>query len=160
MEREGQRRWPQWWAMITRTTGPAHGVGWRALALSGALVYLALAVAYGVVAPPFESPDEIGHFFTIKYITDYGSLPVPEKELSEQYLYGQESTQPPLYYDRLERRDGRWGIVERICMVESRDDNVAPTGFEGDGDYVTPRRDRDDASYMRPLKVDRSRFTG
>ena len=63
-----------------------------------ACIYLALAVAYGVVAPPFESPDEVGHFFTSKYIADYGQLPVPEKGLSEQYLYGQEGTQPPLYY--------------------------------------------------------------
>ncbi|NIV35266.1 MAG: hypothetical protein GWN58_39170, partial [Anaerolineae bacterium] len=47
---------------------------------------------------PFESPDEVGHFFTVKYIADYGQLPAPEKELSEKYLYGQEGTQPPLYY--------------------------------------------------------------
>ena len=48
--------------------------------------YLVLAVAYGVVAPPFESPDEVGHFFTVKYIADYGQLPVPAKELSERYV--------------------------------------------------------------------------
>ncbi len=63
-----------------------------------ALVYLLLALAYGTIAPPFESPDEVGHFFTVKYIADHGRLPIPEKALSEQYLYGQESTQPPLYY--------------------------------------------------------------
>jgi 4-amino-4-deoxy-L-arabinose transferase-like glycosyltransferase len=63
-----------------------------------ALAYLVLSLTYGVVAPPFESPDEIGHFFTAKYIADYRHLPIPEKALSEQYLYGQESTQPPLYY--------------------------------------------------------------
>ena len=62
------------------------------------VLYLALAVLYGVMAPVFESPDEVGHFFAIKYIADYGRLPVPEKELSERYLYGQEGTQPPLYY--------------------------------------------------------------
>ena len=61
-------------------------------------LYVALALVYGVVAPPFESPDEVGHFFAIKYVADYGRLPVPEKELSEEYLYGQEGTQPPLYY--------------------------------------------------------------
>jgi len=61
-------------------------------------LYLALAVGYNFIAPPFESPDEVGHFFTVKYIADHGRLPVPEKELSEQYLYGQEGTQPPLYY--------------------------------------------------------------
>jgi len=62
------------------------------------ILYLVLALVYGVLAPPFESPDEVGHFFTAKYIADYGQLPVPEKELSEKYLYGQEGTQPPLYY--------------------------------------------------------------
>jgi len=61
-------------------------------------VYAALAVAYGVIAPLFESPDEVGHFFAVKYIADYGGLPSPEKEPSTQYMYGQEGTQPPLYY--------------------------------------------------------------
>ena len=61
-------------------------------------LYLVLALLYGVLAPPFESPDEVGHFFTVKYIADHGRLPVPEKELSERFLYGQEGTQPPLYY--------------------------------------------------------------
>jgi 4-amino-4-deoxy-L-arabinose transferase-like glycosyltransferase len=62
------------------------------------LLYLILAVAYGVIAPSFESPDEIGHFFTVKYIADRGQLPIPEKDLAREYLYGQEGTQPPLYY--------------------------------------------------------------
>jgi hypothetical protein len=62
------------------------------------ILYLLLALVYGVMAPPFESPDEVGHFFAVKYITDHGKLPAPEKELSERYLYGQEGTQPPLYY--------------------------------------------------------------
>lgn len=62
------------------------------------LLYVALAVMYGVVAPPFESPDEIGHFFTVKYIADYGRLPIPQRDLAQEHLYGQEGTQPPLYY--------------------------------------------------------------
>ena len=70
----------------------------RFTGLSILLLYAALALFYGVLAPPFESPDEVGHFFTVKYIADYGRLPVPEKALSETYLYGQEGTQPPLYY--------------------------------------------------------------
>jgi hypothetical protein len=72
---------------VSRFTGPSILV-----------LYAALALIYGVLAPPFESPDEVGHFFTVKYIADYGRLPVPEKALSERYLYGQEGTQPPLYY--------------------------------------------------------------
>ena len=61
-------------------------------------VYLMLAITYGLIAPPFESPDEIGHFFTTKYIADFGRLPAPDVEPAEKYLYGQEGTQPPLYY--------------------------------------------------------------
>ena len=61
-------------------------------------VYLILAVGYNAIAPSFETPDEVGHFFTAKYIADHGRLPVPEKDLAERYLYGQEGTQPPLYY--------------------------------------------------------------
>ena len=64
------------------------------------------------------------------------------------------------YIDLFEKRNGRWGIVERICLVDVRDETLSPvTGFEGDEFYVTPRRDRNDPSYMRPLHVDRSRFT-
>jgi len=61
-------------------------------------VYLVLATLYGIIAPPFESPDEVGHFFAIKYIADSGKLPAPEKGPAQEYLYGQEGTQPPLYY--------------------------------------------------------------
>jgi hypothetical protein len=78
------------------------------------ILYLALAVGYNFVAPPFESPDEVGHFFTVKYIADHGRLPVPEKTLSEQYLYGQEGTQPPLYY-----LGGAW--ILRISGVNTED---------------------------------------
>lgn len=62
------------------------------------LLYIGMAIAYSIVAPPFESPDEVGHFFTIKYIADYARLPVPDRNLSARYLYSQEGTQPPLYY--------------------------------------------------------------
>lgn len=65
------------------------------------------------------------------------------------------------YVDRFERRDGRWAIAERICLVDVRDETLSPlTGFEGDEFYVPPRRDRDDPSYMRPLRTDRGRFSG
>ena len=77
------------------------GVGGNCVSRWGILVfvlYLALALLYGVLAPPFESPDEVGHFFAVKYIADYGRLPTPEKEVAERHRYGQEGTQPPLYY--------------------------------------------------------------
>lgn len=64
------------------------------------------------------------------------------------------------YLDRFERRAGRWAIAERICLVDIRNDAWAPTGHEGEELYMPSRRDRTDPSYMRPLTVDRSRFTG
>jgi len=70
----------------------------RRIGILVGVLYLVLAVGYNLIAPPFESPDEVGHFFTVKYIADHGRLPSPEKEISKRYLYGQEGTQPPLYY--------------------------------------------------------------
>lgn len=62
------------------------------------------------------------------------------------------------YIDRFEKREGRWGIAERICVVDVRNDAWAPTGHEGDELYMPIHRDHQDPSYMRPLHVDRSRF--
>ncbi len=83
------------------------------------------------------------------------------------YIFRSLNKQPPLYttasgryIDRLERRQGRWGIAARACLVEIRNEFWAPTGFEGDTDYLPALRSRDDTSYRRPLTVDRSRFTG
>ncbi len=64
------------------------------------------------------------------------------------------------YIDRFERRDGKWAIAERICLVEARDDNWGPEGMEVNSAYVEAKRDAGDVSYMRPLKIDRSRVTG
>ncbi len=91
--REMEIDWKRIWPGSDGGVRPLHWSGLVILAL-----YVALAGVYNVVAPPFESPDEVGHFFTVKYIADYGRLPVPEKEVSKEYLYGQEGTQPPLYY--------------------------------------------------------------
>jgi hypothetical protein len=63
------------------------------------------------------------------------------------------------YIDRFERRDGKWAIAERICLVEARDDNWGPEGLEVKSAYVEAKRDGEDVSYMRPLKIDRSRVT-
>ena len=57
-----------------------------------ALIFVALALAYGVVNPPFESPDEIYHFDYVEELLRTRRLPVLEEgELSEFH-------QPPLYY--------------------------------------------------------------
>lgn len=64
------------------------------------------------------------------------------------------------YIDRFEKRGGRWGIAERICVVDVRNGDMAPTGHEGDELYAAIHRSKADPSYMRPLHADRARFTG
>ena len=58
--------------------------------------YLAITLAYGVVNPLFEAPDEHWHFFTAVYIAENKALPVVEEEY-DPWL-SQEAAQPPLYY--------------------------------------------------------------
>lgn len=63
------------------------------------------------------------------------------------------------YIDRFERRGGRWAIAARICLVEVRDEIWGPQGIENNTGYVLATRDRNDPSFMRPLTIDRGRFT-
>ncbi|OLT16190.1 hypothetical protein BJF78_14870 [Pseudonocardia sp. CNS-139] len=78
------------------------------------------------------------------------------------------------YLDRLEKRAGRWAIAVRVCVrdwaplpeVPERLDAAAMTVVKDLDDRTTqllrsgaqPRRDRDDASYRRPLHVDPARL--
>lgn len=63
------------------------------------------------------------------------------------------------YIDRLERRDGCWGIVRRICVMNGLGAELDPDGAVGDGTFWPSRRDAGDAAYMRPLEVDMARLT-
>jgi hypothetical protein len=54
-------------------------------------LFLILSLAYGIINPAFESPDEIFHFDYVEEILRTQRLPVAEKALSEYH-------QPPLYY--------------------------------------------------------------
>jgi hypothetical protein len=56
--------------------------------------YLALALAYNVVTPPFENSDEPWHYAYVKFMADGQGLPVAGRDR----LLAQEATQPPLYY--------------------------------------------------------------
>jgi hypothetical protein len=58
-----------------------------------ALAYLVLSLAYGLVNPPFESPDEIHHYDYIEELLRTRRLPVAELGAGAN-----ESHQPPLYY--------------------------------------------------------------
>lgn len=56
------------------------------------LIFIFLASLYNVVTPPFESPDEVGHFYNIFHILTTHTLP-------NQYTSNSgEAHQPPLYY--------------------------------------------------------------
>ncbi len=72
----------------------ASGARWLALILAG---YLLLTLAYGVVNPLFEAPDEHWHFFTALYIKENGRLPIAGPDTDDNLLK-QQAAQPPLYY--------------------------------------------------------------
>lgn len=67
---------------------------------------LLLSLAYGVVNPLFEAPDEHHHYFTAQWIADHGRLPSVPQPARERFFIpqhdsdwlGQEAAQPPLYY--------------------------------------------------------------
>jgi hypothetical protein len=60
------------------------------------------------------------------------------------------------YVDRLERRDVRWAIVARVCVVEWITESTSSITEEVIGmlsAVQTPTKDRSDPSYLRPLVV-------
>ena len=63
------------------------------------------------------------------------------------------------FIDRLEKRDGRWGIVDRVSVREGSTDfptNAFVANFSVQAESLArPTRDRADPSYLRPLKVSR-----
>jgi hypothetical protein len=66
------------------------------------------------------------------------------------------------YLDRLERRDGKWAIVKRVCTAEWR--SIAPSKLPDKGTPavvppVVVSHDRDDVSYARPLAVELAALT-
>lgn len=68
------------------------------------------------------------------------------------------------YVDRHERRDGRWAIATRFCFNESVNEADAvelPEEYRRIMESNGPQtRDRTDASYQRPLRLDPSRQPG
>ena len=60
------------------------------------------------------------------------------------------------YVDRLDRRDGRWAIANRVCTAEWRTTPSSHLPDRGEPAVVPPiivSQDRDDVSYVRPLAV-------
>jgi hypothetical protein len=63
------------------------------------------------------------------------------------------------YVDRLERRDGRWAIVARVCVVEWNTESTSQLTDEIIAMVPAIRpatHDRTDPSYDRPLVADRA----
>lgn len=85
------------------------------------------------------------------------------------WLYAAMNRQgPPLslcggrYVDRMERREGRWAIAARKCLVDWHgapgELGLDPDALAQLGGAGAPRRSRSDASYERPLTVDAERI--
>lgn len=72
-----------------------RGRGWLALLL---LAYTIVTVAYGLVNPLFEAPDEHWHYFTAQYIAEQRALPAVAPGEDYDVWLSQEAAQPPLYY--------------------------------------------------------------
>ena len=70
----------------------------RLLPLLLVILYLALAVIYGLLTPIYEGPDEIGHLLYVKHLVEGLGIPVQTREYAITYGFGQEGSQPPLYY--------------------------------------------------------------
>lgn len=60
------------------------------------LIFVLMGVYYSVTVPIFEAPDEVYHFFYAKHLADTRTLPVQNPDAPS--LWGQEGSQPPLYY--------------------------------------------------------------
>jgi len=61
------------------------------------------------------------------------------------------------YLDRMEKRNGRWAVVNRVCITESVND-LAPTGLPPEFRTLLmsngpSTRSREDRSYDRPLRA-------
>jgi hypothetical protein len=67
----------------------AHVNRWVAIVMLG---YAFLALAYSVINPLFESPDEWLHYDFVRYLIDRRTLPVQTNDTLTEYQ------QPPLYY--------------------------------------------------------------
>ena len=60
------------------------------------LVFFMTGLVYLYAAPNFEASDTVQHVGMIKFIAETGAMPVQSGDHNE--LYGQEASQPPLYY--------------------------------------------------------------
>ena len=60
------------------------------------LLFLLVGLVYLYAAPNFEASDSVQHIGVIKWIAERGELPAQSPDHAQ--LFGQEASQPPLYY--------------------------------------------------------------
>ena len=60
------------------------------------LVFFLVGLLYCYAAPNFEASDTVQHVGMVKWIAERGELPLQSAD--HENLYGQEASQPPLYY--------------------------------------------------------------
>lgn len=78
----------------TSTAGGRRRARTRALLLIG--LFLVVGIAYSLVVPPFETPDEPFHYAFARHIAQGNGLPVQSAESTGPWQ--QEGSQAPLYY--------------------------------------------------------------
>ena len=59
-------------------------------------LFMALGIVYSVATPVLEASDELNHYPFVAYLAGGNGLPVQRP--GEETLWGQEGSQPPLYY--------------------------------------------------------------
>ena len=115
------------------------------LAVAGLLIlFLLLATVYNATSPPFEAPDEIGHFYYVVHLLQSRRLPVVPASGPPPH-YEHEGIQPPLYYAGAAlfvralsaplQLDGKafavWVFRQLFPLVELRPGNPGPRDYFG-----------------------------
>ena len=107
-------------------------------------LFFLVGLVYWYAAPNFEASDSAQHVGMIKWIADTGTLPVQSGDHDE--LYGQEASQPPLYYLMMA---ALWNAFD----TEDFDQRYLPSPFTVIGD-PSGRGNRNLVIYKQPYPPD------
>ena len=103
-----------------------------------------MGLAYVYAAPNFEASDTVQHVGMIKFIAETGALPVQSG--GHDQLYGQEASQPPLYYLIM-------AALWRAFDTADFDERYLPSPFTVIGD-TSGRGNRNLVIYKQPYPPD------
>ena len=119
---------------------------WRSLPLQWLLPlgFFLVGFVYLYAAPNFEASDTVEHVGMIKFIAETGALPVQSGDHNE--LYGQEASQPPLYYLIM-------AAVWNAFDTSDFDERYLPSPFTVIGD-TSGRGNRNLVIYKQPYPPD------